>query len=183
MQINMTATYVCSSGQTVFDVAINIYTDLDNVINLLQSSDIDNINESNLNQKQVNYSTDLISDFIVYKYIFSKKKRFNTGKVLTVQQNTVASEIWMDVVGNFWQVFVTADGVYYSIEASPTDDYIESQLWIDSDNEIWTITLDSNGVFSPLNEGSGIPLSFKFWDIGTTILTQTIDLNGIFAFN
>lgn len=76
----MKTIYTCSSGQTVYDVAINIDTNLNGIIKLLQSSNIDSINDSDLNQKVVNYDTDLVADKILYSHIFGKRKRFNTGK-------------------------------------------------------------------------------------------------------
>lgn len=79
----MINTFKASEGQTVFDLAINLYTDLDNVINLLQLSNIDNVNESNLNQKVVIYDSRLISDNILYRDIFGKRRRFTTGKIIT----------------------------------------------------------------------------------------------------
>ena len=79
----MQSKFTATEGQTTFNLAINLYTDLDNIINLLHLSSIGSINENNLNQKVVNYDTDLISDNIMYKHIFSKKKRFNTGLTIT----------------------------------------------------------------------------------------------------
>ena len=175
--------FTATEGQTVFDLGINLYTDLDNVINLLQSSNIDNVNESDLNQKVLNYDTDLISDFIVYKYIFSKRKRFNTGVVFReiVLENTY--QIWKDVNGVYWLVTIDSNNIVSSVETSPVIDYISNQLWMDSNSEYWTVTIDTNGIFEPINEGYGTPILSSIWVLNNQEYIQTIDLNGIFQFN
>jgi len=67
-------------GQTVFDISINTYFDLNNIINLLDGSEITSVNDTFNNKKTVNYSRELIADAIAYNKIFTGAINFSTWR-------------------------------------------------------------------------------------------------------
>lgn len=59
----MIKSIIALNGQTVFDLCLQIGYPIESIYKLIQDSNIDNINETNLIGKEIYYDTDLVTNF------------------------------------------------------------------------------------------------------------------------
>ena len=73
--------YTAQRGQSIFDLALLTYGSLDNVVKLMQSSDMRNINEEDLSGKSFSFEVENITDASFANKIKDNKLVFASARV------------------------------------------------------------------------------------------------------
>lgn len=76
---NNIASIIATEGQTLYDISLMTYGNLDNFYKMLQDSQIDNSDTSRLRGLAFNFDKNLINDFQYYKNLVSTGYIINTG--------------------------------------------------------------------------------------------------------
>ncbi len=95
------------NNQSIYDLSLNAYAGVDNIIKLVKDNGIDSIDEDSFNHKSFSYDINFIQDTGFYNQTTKKRKIIATGFIPDLQVKVLGTEN-----GNY---IITENGFYILI--------------------------------------------------------------------